>query len=55
MREGKTSYFYCKINVMTYYNCGEQGHISTNCQKSKKAKSGGKVFTLSGSKTTIED
>lgn len=32
--------------MLTCYNCGEPGHISTNCQKPKKAQSGGKVFAM---------
>lgn len=38
----------CMGNVMTYYNYGEQGHISTNFQIPNKARSGGKFFGLSG-------
>lgn len=34
---------------------GEPGHINNNCQKPKKAYSGGKVFALAGSQTTSFD
>ena len=40
---------------MNCYNCGEQGHISTNCDKPKKDQTRGKVFALSGSETVVED
>ena len=40
---------------MTCYNCGEQGHISTKCDKPKKEQARGKVFALSGSETADED
>lgn len=40
------------------FNCGETGHISTNCQKPKKTqdvKTGGNVFALSGAETSKPD
>ncbi|XP_050914988.1 uncharacterized protein LOC127129930 [Lathyrus oleraceus] len=37
------------------YNGGEMGHISTNCQKPKKAQLGGKAFALSREDTTSAD
>lgn len=51
---GKTSHWIidCKSVRPTCYNYGEHGHINTNCHKSKKARSGGKVFALSRSETT---
>lgn len=39
-------------NLVTCYDCGEQGHISTNFQKPKKNQSGGKVFALSETTST---
>lgn len=45
----------CKGNVVTCYNCGEQGHISNNFQKPKKDQSGRKGFALSGKETTSAD
>lgn len=46
---GKTWHFIddCKGNIVNCYNYGDQGHISTNCQKPRKVHSGGKVFALS--------
>lgn len=41
-----------KGDFVTCYNCVEKFHISTNCQKSRKARYGGKVFSLSWTKTT---
>lgn len=37
------------------YDCDEQGHISTNCQKPKKARSEGKFIALIGAETTSVD
>lgn len=40
-----------KSDIMVYFNYGETGHISIQCQKPKKmedVKAGGKVFSLSG-------
>ncbi|XP_050895586.1 uncharacterized protein LOC127102229 [Lathyrus oleraceus] len=50
----------CKNDGPTCYNCGEQGHISTQCQKPKKtvgtaAQINGRVFTLSGSEVPKTD
>src|SRR3954466_6571207 len=45
----------CKGNTVTCFNCGEEGHISPKCPKPRKNQAGGKVFALSGSKTTPED
>ena len=39
----------------TCYNCGEQGHISTHCEKPKKQKADGKVFALVGTQSTSVD
>ncbi|XP_050892992.1 uncharacterized protein LOC127098435 [Lathyrus oleraceus] len=54
---GKTGYrvVYSKSDGPIFYNCGEIGHISINCQKPKKAQSGGKVFSLSEIETTSAD
>lgn len=41
-----------RVNIPTCYNYGEQGHISTNCQKPNKPQAGGKVFALAGSQPT---
>lgn len=40
---------------MTYFNYGELGHISTQCQNSRKTQSGGKVLSLNGAETTRSD
>ena len=40
---------------VTYYNCGEQGHISTRCNKPKKEQAKGKLFASSGSEAAAED
>ncbi|XP_058774468.1 uncharacterized protein LOC131648755 [Vicia villosa] len=45
----------CRGKIVTCYNCGEEGHISPQCTKPRKNQSGGKVFSLSGSETTLED
>lgn len=37
--------------IVTFYNCGEQGHISTTCQKPKKDQTKGRFFALSGAET----
>lgn len=54
---GKIGHYiaYCKSVGPTCYNCGEQTHISTNCQKANKVQSDGKVFSLTGSETTSSD
>lgn len=51
---GKTGHFIADSmgNVVTFYNYGEQGHISTNCQKAKKAQSGGIFFAFLVIETT---
>ncbi|XP_050890061.1 uncharacterized protein LOC127095408 [Lathyrus oleraceus] len=36
----------CKRAIVTCFNFGEQGHIRTQCQKSKQAQSSGRVFAL---------
>ena len=36
----------CKHKIMICFNYGEEGHISTQCQKLKEAQFGGKVFAL---------
>jgi hypothetical protein len=38
----------CRSSTMGCFNNGEKGHINTQCQESKKAKTGGKVFSFSG-------
>lgn len=38
---------------MTCYNYGDQGHISTKCNKPKKEQA--KVFALSGADTSVEE
>ncbi|XP_058734000.1 uncharacterized protein LOC131605689 [Vicia villosa] len=45
----------CKHKEVICFNYGEEGHISSQCQKLKKAQSGGKVFALAGTQTTSED
>ena len=45
----------CRVNIPIYYNYGEQGYISTNCQKLKKLQAGGKVFALAESQPTSVD
>ena len=40
---------------MICFNCGEEGHIGSNCLKPKKAQTGGKVFALAGTPTSSED
>ena len=46
----------CRFSAnVTYYNCGEQGHVSTKCEKPKKEQAGGKMFALSGAETPVED
>ncbi|XP_058745565.1 uncharacterized protein LOC131618302 [Vicia villosa] len=48
-----------KDNGPTCFNCGEQGHISTQCHKSKKdvdaTKINGRVFALSRAEDTKKD
>ncbi|XP_050908031.1 uncharacterized protein LOC127121615 [Lathyrus oleraceus] len=43
------------INNLACFNCGERGHISTQCEKPKKTQSRGKVVALSGVETTTSD
>ncbi|XP_058767704.1 uncharacterized protein LOC131641421 [Vicia villosa] len=46
----------CKVSLgVTCYNYGEQGHISTKCDKPKKEQAKGKVFALYGDKATADD
>ena len=40
---------------MICFNCGEEGHIGSQCQKPKKGQNGGKVFALAGTQTPNED
>jgi len=40
---------------MVCFNCDEEGHISTQCKKPKKAQTSGKVFALTGTQTENED
>lgn len=40
---------------MTCFNYGERCHISTQCEKPKKAQFGRKVFVLSGVETIASD
>ena len=37
-----------------YFNCGEEGHIGSQCQKKKREQTRGKVFALVGSDDEIE-
>ncbi|XP_058761384.1 uncharacterized protein LOC131634777 [Vicia villosa] len=41
--------------MVTCYNFGEPGHISTRCQKPKQAQSEEKVFSWSGTQTSSKD
>ena len=41
----------CKSEI-TYFKCGEKGHISTKCTKPKKA--AGKVFALNADDPFLE-
>ncbi|CAI8600605.1 unnamed protein product [Vicia faba] len=50
----KANYYRGGRNV-NLYNCGEQVHISTRCDKPKKEQAKRKMFALSGSKTAVED
>ncbi|XP_058788081.1 uncharacterized protein LOC131662331 [Vicia villosa] len=43
------------MKTVTCYNYGEEGYIGPQCTKPKKNQSGGKVFSLSGSETTLEN
>ncbi|XP_058784351.1 uncharacterized protein LOC131659135 [Vicia villosa] len=45
----------CKHKEVICFNCGEEGHISTQYQKPKKAPGSGKVFSLAGTQTGNED
>ncbi|XP_050892144.1 uncharacterized protein LOC127097691 [Lathyrus oleraceus] len=45
----------CKENVVTYYNRGQPGHISTHFSKLKQASTGGKVSVLTGTQTSSYD
>lgn len=47
-------------NLPTCYNCGEQGHISVQCQKPKNmratiAQTNGRLFSLSGADVSKSD
>ncbi|XP_050915018.1 uncharacterized protein LOC127129967 [Lathyrus oleraceus] len=44
----------CGLNL-TCINYGEEGHISTKCNKPKKEQANGKVFALCGVDTSIEE
>ena len=44
-----------KVEGVICFNCGEKGHIRTQCQKPRKEHRGGKVFALAGVQTTSED
>ncbi|XP_058733286.1 uncharacterized protein LOC131604888 [Vicia villosa] len=56
-RCGKTGHmmFECRHKEVVCFNCSEEGHIGSQCQKPKKAQTGGKVFALAGTQTSIED
>ncbi|XP_058750263.1 uncharacterized protein LOC131623281 [Vicia villosa] len=45
----------CEFKVVVCLNCGEEGHISDQCQKPKRAQTGGKVFVSSETQKTNED
>ena len=40
---------------MICFNCSEEGHIGSQCQKPKRAQTGGKVFALVEDQTVVED
>ncbi|XP_058747122.1 uncharacterized protein LOC131620120 [Vicia villosa] len=40
---------------MICFNCGEEGHIGSQCLKPKKAQASGRVFALAGTQTPNED
>jgi len=40
---------------MVCFNCDEEGHISSQCKKPKKAQASGKLFALTGTQTVNED
>jgi len=40
---------------MVCFNCDEEGHISSQCKKPKKAQASGKVFALTGTQIVNED
>ncbi|XP_058761086.1 uncharacterized protein LOC131634434 [Vicia villosa] len=46
----------CRVgSSVTCYNCCEQGHISTKCDKPKKEQAKEKVFALFGFETIVDD
>ena len=45
----------CKHKEVICFNYGEEGHIGSQCQKSKKAHTSVKVFALAKIQTTNED
>ncbi|XP_058741057.1 uncharacterized protein LOC131613400 [Vicia villosa] len=45
----------CKHKEMVCFNYSEEGHIGNQCQKSKQAQAGGKVFALAGTQKANED
>ncbi|XP_039686945.1 cellular nucleic acid-binding protein-like [Medicago truncatula] len=46
---------YCKHGDVVFYNCDEEGNISSQCTQPKKVRTGGKVFTLTGTQIVNED
>ena len=45
----------CKHKDVICFNCSEEGHIGSQCQKPKRAQTSGKVFTLVEDQTTTQD
>ncbi|XP_058726809.1 uncharacterized protein LOC131598200 [Vicia villosa] len=46
---------FCVSKWETWSQDGEEGYISSQCQKSKKAQAGGEVFALARTQTTTKD
>ena len=45
----------CKHNDVICFNCSEEGHSGSQCQKPKRVQTSGKVFALVEDQTTAEN